>query len=363
MLRRSFHRRARRAGLATVLAVSSFASSQALAQDQAAADALFDSAVKAMKKKDYATACPRFKKSHAIDPGVGTLLNLGRCYTLQGRLTSAWTTYREAAALARRENQADREAHAREQAAQLEPRLPRVKIMVDKTLANLPGLSVQLEGRAVDGVMFGEPLPVDPGEHTVTVKAEGREARSFPVTAKKEGAVVEVVIDSLEMSQGASASEGPKQASQEPPVAEETAPQEPEPVEAPAKSQGGEESASSEGRSIGPYILGGVGVLGAGFGAAMMFVAKGHDNEARGYCVERTEACTQTDVDNQLAALDSANSSATLGYIGFGVGGAALAGAAIWYLLDSGGNSSETGPSMAPLVGPGVFGFSARGAF
>ena len=117
------------------------AAPHALGQDnKAAAEALFDDAKKLMAAKHYAEACPKFADSQRLDPGVGTLLNLGLCYKQNGQTASAWSSYREAASLARSEGQSDREDLARQEAANLEPQLTKLVIEVPKDTAAIAGL-------------------------------------------------------------------------------------------------------------------------------------------------------------------------------------------------------------------------------
>src|SRR5260221_14649709 len=61
---------------------------------QAAADALFDSARASMAKGDFAAACEQFRASDKLDPAVGTELNLADCEEKRGHLASAWELYR-----------------------------------------------------------------------------------------------------------------------------------------------------------------------------------------------------------------------------------------------------------------------------
>src|SRR6188508_1232334 len=67
---------------------------------RAAAEALFIEGRRLVAEGKTAEGCAKFAESQALDPGVGTLLNLARCYERIGRTASAWTTYREAASRA-----------------------------------------------------------------------------------------------------------------------------------------------------------------------------------------------------------------------------------------------------------------------
>src|SRR5437762_4686516 len=95
-----------------------------------AAETLFIEAKKLMEAKRFDEACPKFADSQRLDPGVGTLLNLALCYERQGKVASAWSTYRDAASAARTAGQADRENMARQRASALEPRLSRLTVAI-----------------------------------------------------------------------------------------------------------------------------------------------------------------------------------------------------------------------------------------
>src|SRR6187431_1585248 len=117
---------ARRAmALAALLAVASLAP-PALARDAdaAAAEALFDEARRLLASGDVKAACPKFAESYRLDPALGALLNLAACHEKEGRVATAWSEYRDAAAQALKARDDKRAAYAKKQAATLEPRLP-----------------------------------------------------------------------------------------------------------------------------------------------------------------------------------------------------------------------------------------------
>src|SRR5262245_31572922 len=66
-------------------------------QQQTIAEGLFREGRQAMRKGDYAAACPSLAESQRLDPSPGTLLNLAICEEQLGHLATAWAKYREVA--------------------------------------------------------------------------------------------------------------------------------------------------------------------------------------------------------------------------------------------------------------------------
>lgn len=86
-------------------------------------------------------------------------MNLADCRERLGQSASAWAAYVEAAAIAKRQGQADREQFAKENAARLFPTLAKLTI---KTVQASPGLSVYRDGLSVDIAAWGEAVPSIP---------------------------------------------------------------------------------------------------------------------------------------------------------------------------------------------------------
>lgn len=152
--------------------------------DSATAQALFDQGKKLMTEKKYAEACPKFEESQKLDPGLGTQMNLALCYESMGRTASAWSLYLEVAGSAKSAGQTDREKRARDSAKALEPKLSKLTIEV----ASPPtGLEVKRNGVLVNQATWGTPIPVDPGDVTVTAMAPDRKEWSETVKIEKPG--------------------------------------------------------------------------------------------------------------------------------------------------------------------------------
>jgi hypothetical protein len=295
-----------------VLAVPAAAHAQ-----QAAADALFDSARAAMAKGNLAAACQQFRASDQLDPAVGTELNLADCEEQRGQLASAWELYRTAQE--KLSGSDERFALARSRAQALEPRVPKL------TLSLAPG--APKESTVRDGSVelgnsaFGVALPMEPGAHEFVVSAPGFEPRTFQVQlAVGEAQTLSVTPGS---STVAAKRATPTPASQRF-ATHETA-------------VNGRTSA----RALG-FTLAGIGVAGAGVGAiaGILELAKKHalSNDCR-----PDKSCTSAG----LAAAQSGRTLELVSNIGWVVGAAAL-GAGAYFLLTSGpSNTPSTSLALA----------------
>jgi len=165
-------------------------------RDPAAAQAMFDAGMSLMKAHDYAKACPKLAESQRLDPGIGTQFQLGVCYEGQGLTASAWAQFLEVASLAGASGQADRQQLARKRAERLEPRLGRVRINVPSP-KRVAGLQIERDGALVRDVSWDAALPVDPGEHKITVSAPGHLSFVTKVVVQ-EGRTSDVDIPLLE---------------------------------------------------------------------------------------------------------------------------------------------------------------------
>ncbi|CAN5872032.1 hypothetical protein BH11MYX4_BH11MYX4_67910 [soil metagenome] len=95
-------------------------------------------------------------------------------------------------------------------------------------------------------------------------------------------------------------------------------------------------------RSIGPYVLGGVGLAGVASGVVFGVVASSkHDNAAS------ASTAQQTAIDEQ----DAAKSLATVSTISFVVGGALVAAGVTWWLIDGRARPNQGARSSALRFG------------
>ena len=169
----------------------------ARAGDPAAADALFKEALALLDEGKWSEACPKFKASFDFDPSVSTLINLARCSEHDGKLATAWGQLAEAQRLnldaPAGPRRSQLEAHIKKLSDALSTRLPRVRLVLAGA-APQAEVAITRDGVAVPSSALGQALPMDPGEHVVSVAAPGyvTAERRFTIT---EGQSLDVTLE------------------------------------------------------------------------------------------------------------------------------------------------------------------------
>lgn len=284
-------------------------------QERTLANALFDEARVLMAAGQYAQACPKFAESMRLQPGGGTLLNLGVCHEHEGKIATAWGELKAALAIARRDGRADRETLALERLAVTEARLSYVTVRVSGE-ARLEGLDLRLDGASFAEPSWGSARPIDPGEHSLVVSAPGYERREIKLTIRADGGRASVDVPRLEPSRPGRV------------VPEHRSP--------------------LRGWHVAALVSGGIGLVGIGLGAGFGVSAESAWADAEAGC-PRPDRCTTAGAE---AATDAAR-RADLSTLGFVVGGAGLGLGAILF---------ATGPSLVvePVQGGAVVAVEAR---
>ncbi|MBS2019296.1 MAG: hypothetical protein JST00_40910 [Deltaproteobacteria bacterium] len=207
------------------------------------ADALFREGQALLAKGDVALACAKLADSYALDPALGTLLNLAYCHQKQGRSYTAWSELVRAEQLAIRTEQQERASFAAEHRAELAARLPRARLV---TASGTRITSLRIDGQPYEAALDPTtPVVVPPGTHELTIEtAEGKRASSsatFPEGGSGAAVVVRFADDATPPHEVAK----PAPAATTPPAAEP--------------------SSGSNQRVIG-YVVGGAGIVALGFG-------------------------------------------------------------------------------------------------
>jgi hypothetical protein len=283
------------------------------AEAQAAAEALFREGRRLLDEGHVAQACRKFEASYQMDVALGTLLNLASCLEQEGRLASAWARFIEAETRSRRAGSPERERVAHARAAALESRLVRLRLIVPDPV---DGMVVEVGDREFGPALWNTPIPIDPGEVTITATAPGYLRWTHSVPAQEEGSTVEVEVPALE----------PAPIEEEPveltPAAEPIPLVEAEPAESPRSA-----------RRIAGYTIGGVGV-------AALAVSLGLTRNARSLwkfadCVDGICMSAQDQADAETART---RANVATGMV---VTGGALVATAIIVLVTGRGDDEE----------------------
>jgi hypothetical protein len=299
---------------------SAFLRAEPTANNRTIAQSLFEQGRRLMQSGDYTGACTKFEESQKLDPGGGTLLNLGLCHEKQGKLGSAWADFKEALSSARRDGREDRAAVAQEHIAALEPRVPKLTIAVSEPVS---GERVLVDGSPVGQGAWGSPMALDPGSHEIAVRAPGKKEwkASVSLQPSEEKALTVPVLEA-----------GP---SEDAPV------NTPQPTAEKPAGSSHDPAAEGDGRRTIGWIVGGVGVAalatGTYFGIETLSKRKASDAE----CPAGDSSCSAEGVrlnDQAYTYAWVANIAIGLGIVGVGVG---------TYLLVTGSSASTDRPAGA----------------
>lgn len=300
-------------------------STPARADDNAAAEALFQQAKTLTEQRRYDEACPKFAASYKLDKTLGTLLNLADCEEHINHVASAWAHWGEAVELAQKAGD-KRDAFAGSHRDALVKRLPMLRLDVAVPVV---ALDVYRDSVKIDPAAYGVPLPSDPGGHVVSVR-RGAETLAEKRVVVREGETSSLSLDLVAI----------EKAAPPPSVAYDLPP---------------------SGLRTSGFVIGTVGVaalLVAGSFEIAALVNKSAAN-ATDSCVNKH--CTPAG----LVTAERANDFATAGQW-VGIGGIVMTAVGVSLVIASPGRRAA--PSAAPPVSvsgwllPGSGGLSLRGA-
>jgi hypothetical protein len=288
----------------------------------AEAETLFHEGRRLMSEGKIAEACESFEVSNRIDLAVSTLLNLADCREKNGQPATAWAVFLKAASAARSLGNKTLETVANTRATRLEARLSYLTISVPDS-SKVEGLEIMRNGLLVDPTLWNTGVPIDPGAYEISARAPGREPWSRRIVVEGEAQRPSVEVPRFK--------ELPRPSIE--PVARE-------PVDAPTSpSRWTRMRKASLGVAAGGAFSVGGGVL---FGMR----ARTAEREADERCP--IAACTDPEA---IAANERAKTNAFRANVLFGVGGAAIAGAALLWLL--GAPERDASPFAASPVADG----------
>jgi serine/threonine-protein kinase len=252
----------------------------------------------------------------------------------------------EVASAARSAGKQDREQLARRRAASLESKLSYLVIEVPPSS---DGVLVKRDGEELREGAFGTKVPVDPGSHVIEASAPGK--RSWSRTVQVDGTEpVTVKVPALEPeSNGEAAPSGADSASGR----DTTAPG--------AVESSGAAHAAVPAESSGPWdtqrtvsvAVAGLGVVAVAAGTYFFVNFGSKNDEARKICPASVD-CEPGDVSRHSQLVDDARRSRTLGYVGVGVGAAAIATGAVLFFTAPTAASSQQAWTVRPVVTPAL---------
>jgi hypothetical protein len=314
------------------------------------ARALFKEGRTLAQKGDWDGACARFQSSLDLEPGVGTQFNLADCLEHRGRTASARSLFLEVAERARVASQGDRERVARARAAQLEGRVP--SLVIDVAYPSREQ-EVRRDGVLLPAAAWSSALSIDPGASVISASAPGKETWSTRIDVPANGALITVLVPRL-----ADAKAPPPVAAA--PVAKAAVVAKPAPP-APPPEVAPEPKKKS---NVLPIVLLAAAGAGTVVGATGLILYKRSNDEAEAICPSSV-SCSPADLQRHDELTDDARAMRTIGFIGFGVAGAALITTGVLALT---GRSSSEKPPSAPVaasafVGPQGFSAGLAGRF
>lgn len=307
-------------GVAAACTALGFAPRVCRADTAAEATALFQSARDDMKAGNHAAACPKLRESLRLKHASGTLLNLALCEEQAGQLASSWAHFLEAAASMSPGD--ERIPIARQRAAALEPRLPRLTLRLP---ANAPDTTrVERDGEPVSKASLGVAIPVNPGKHRISVIAAdgGRSEQEIRIA---EGRAQDLTL----------VLPAPLPVAAQPPVSGSG--------QFHADTDGARRGDAGPGDSGPPtlaLVVGGIGVLGVISGALTASLARSKRGQADDHCPEK-----RCDEDGDRL-IEDGKQLATISWVSWVVGGVGLVGGTyLWLSHDS---SNELGVAAGP---------------
>ena len=305
--------------------------------EPAAAEALFREGRRLLDQGQYQDAAIKLAESQAQDPASGTLINLALAYEKQGKLATAWVTYQDAAAFARRDGRADRVASAERKARELEPRIPRV---VFRSQTPADGLIIQLGTVKIGPGALGSSIPIDPGEYHVIANAPGRQSWEAALTIA-EGERPELIVPNL--------------AALPPPEdAKRAEPKTPSEEIGGARSRPTAPPTVPPPSSVLPWVLGASGAVILGVGSVFGVRAFSRYSDAEQACPSH-QACSP----GAMEALQEARTSAWVADIAIAAGVAACATSA-WLFLTRSDAKPNAVLGVTPLKGGAALSLRAQ---
>ncbi len=318
--------------VATLLGIAHSAHAQG---DAAQAESLFREAKALFDAGEIAEACAAWEASERMDPSLGTLTNIANCREKNGDLATAWEAYvaleRRTAGIGKYQSLNDL---GKRKAAELEPRLSYLTINVPDEV-RVEGLEVYRAGKLIDPGAWNRALPIDGGQHTITGRAPGHEPWSTTVTVGREGDKKAVEVPRFK------AIRDPKGGGGKTVIIDRSTP-----------------STFTPRRKIAAGVAGGA-VAAIAVGVVFGLSSARSTDKASSLCPDIN--CDRFEEANALNK--KSRDQALYANIGFGVGGAAVAGAVVLWIIGKPEKAERSAPTVTTHIGARQVGASVTFRF
>jgi hypothetical protein len=271
-------------------------------------------------------ACAKFQESVALHRDVENQYRLADCLETIGRTASAYAAFRE---IIEMNGEVAAEKTATERADALATKLTRLRVDIRE---EIEGLEVTQNGKPIAKKDWGKPIPVDPGKVEVRATAPGRESWHESLTLPADPVIVLVMVPPL-------ANEKKKAIVATSPSTEKTD-QTPDHAE---------ENSSVSFRSVATIGLLGIGATGVIVGSIMGVHYATTNSDAKDVC-PLSVACSEREIALHSELVNDARTARTWSYVGFAVGAAGLAGAAVLHFTAPAKNEHAKAPSLGARV-------------
>ena len=164
------------------------------ALERAAAISAFDEGQNLMEQGDVAAACAKFQESYDLDPQLGSLLHLANCREENGQVATAWGLFLSAEEWAEKQGD-ERRQLAEDRAAALAPQVSRIKLRFSGSLPQ--GATLTRDGVDIPPALWKRPIPIDQGEHTLAIAADGYAPWESTISVDAAGQTMAIDIPEL----------------------------------------------------------------------------------------------------------------------------------------------------------------------
>jgi hypothetical protein len=319
-------------------------------EERAAARAAASAGVELLQQGRYAEALDRFQRAESLVHAPTHLLYIARTQVKLGQLVAASETYlkvtREVLPSDAPRAFVDAQAAAAQEEKELEARIP--TLLIRAAGKDASDVTVTMDGMALPTAMIGMSAPVDPGTHALRAMAKDGTTAELQVKlapGSHETAVLQF--------RGALAT---------PPLSPAPAPGS---AEATSPAPGGETVPPASGLGVGKmlgWIGVGVGVVGIAVGTTFVAINRSKRTDANNLYLCNNNGKCDPGEKAQIQSLDQqADNAATDAWIGYVIGGAALATGLVLLFTSGEAKKTDASSGLHPWIGLGAGGVA--GAF